>query len=52
MTVLKLYLSQTHIGELIMRADGVHQLQYAPSWLTDTKARHLSLRLMSEHINV
>jgi len=51
-TALQLYLSQTHIGELIMCAAGVHQLQYASSWLTDTEARPLSLQLMSEYINV
>jgi HipA-like protein len=52
MTALQLYLSQTHIGELIMRAAGAHQLHYVSSWLTDTKARSLSLQLMSEYINV
>jgi HipA-like protein len=51
-TALQLYLSQTHIGELIMRTYGAHQLHYTSSWLTDTKARPLSLQLMSEYINV
>ncbi|WP_438863336.1 type II toxin-antitoxin system HipA family toxin [Neptunicella sp.] len=45
MATLQLYLNDTHIGELIMRADGAHQLHYVSSWLTDNKARPLSLSL-------
>ncbi|RDV25426.1 type II toxin-antitoxin system HipA family toxin [Alteromonas aestuariivivens] len=45
MATLQLYLNQAHIGELIMRNDGAHQLHYASSWLTHPKARPLSLSL-------
>lgn len=45
MATLQLYLNQAHIGELIMRNDGAHQLHYASSWLTHPKSRPLSLSL-------
>ena len=57
MATLQLYMNQEHVGELIMRSDGAHQLKYAPSWLINTKARPLSLSLplqkrpiTSEHV--
>lgn len=45
MATLQLYLNQAHIGELIMRNDGAHQLHYASSWLTHPKSRPLSLSM-------
>ena len=45
MATLQLYMNQEHVGELIIRSDGAHQLKYAPSWLINTKVRPLSLSL-------
>lgn len=45
MAMLKIYMNDEYVGELLKTADGAHQLIYANSWLTSSKARPLSLSL-------
>jgi serine/threonine-protein kinase HipA len=45
MAELKIYMNDEYVGELLKSANGAHQLIYATDWLTNPKARPLSLSL-------
>jgi serine/threonine-protein kinase HipA len=45
MAELKIYMNDEYVGELLKSANGAHQLHYATDWLTNPKARPLSLSL-------
>ena len=45
-------MNQEYVGELIKNTNGAHQLTYAPSWLTNSKARPLSLSLPLQRIKI